>query len=93
MFGTTESLWKLFYYSPKKAEALIEWSEASLIITLDNLYIASGNAEVYGLSLVLSSSSGIATVYLPSAVLNWSMQGKSTYFSRLPIILDSIRRI
>ena len=77
---------ELFYYSPKKAEALkdvqnvlslpelkvvkpsstrslshesciraIRKELASLIITLDNLYEASGDAEACGLSLVLSS--------------------------------------
>ncbi len=127
MFGTMESLWKLFYYSPKKAEALkdvqnilglpelkvvkpsstrwlsherciraIRKELASLIITLDNLYESSGDAEAYGLSLVLSSYSGIATIFLLSAVLdllaklNCFMQKKATDFSRLPIMLDGV---
>ena len=127
MFGTMESLWKLFYYSPKKAEALkdvqcvlnmpelkivkpsdtrwlsherclraIRKELASLIITLDNLYKESGDAEAYGLSLVLSSFSGIASIFLLSAApdllakLNCFMQKKAADFSRLPIILEGI---
>ena len=127
MFGTMESLWKLFYYSPKKAEALkdvqcvlnmpelkivkpsdtrclsherclraIRKELASLIINLDNLYEESGDAEAYGLSLVLSSFSGIASVFLLSAALdllaklNCFMQKKAADFSRLPIILEGI---
>ena len=127
MFGTTESLWKLFYYSPKKAEVLkdvqnvlglpelkvvkpsstrwlshekciraIRKEFASLVITLDNLYENSGDAEAYGLSLVLTSYSGIATIFLLSAVLdflaklNCFMQRKATDFSRLPIVLDGV---
>ena len=43
---------------------------ASLIITLGNLYEGSGDAEAYGLSLVLSSFSGIATIFIFSAVLD-----------------------
>ena len=127
MFGTMESLWKLFYYSPKKAEALkdvqcvlnmpelkivkpsdtrwlsherclraIRKELASLIITLDNLYEESGDAEAYGLSLVLSSFSGIASIFLLSAALdllaklNCFMRKKAADFSRLPIILEGI---
>ena len=69
---------------------------ASLIITLDNLYEGSGDAEAYGLSLVLSSFSAIATIFLLSAVLdllarlNCFMQKKAADFSRLPIILEAI---
>ena len=37
---------------------------SSLIITLDNLYEYTGDAEAYGLSLVLSSFTGIATIFL-----------------------------
>ena len=127
MFGTMESLWNIFYYSPKKAEALkdvqnvlglpelkvvkpsstrwlsyerciraIRKELASLIITLDNLYENSGDADAYGLSLVLSSYSGIATIFLLSAVLdllaklNCFMQRKATDFSRLSIVLDGV---
>jgi ABC-type uncharacterized transport system substrate-binding protein len=43
---------------------------ASLIITLDNLYENSGDAEAYGLSLVLNSYSGIATIFLLSTMLH-----------------------
>ena len=56
----------------------------------------SGDAEAYGLSLVLSSFSGIATIFLLPAVLNLLaklncfMQKKATDFSRLPVILDGV---
>ena len=127
MIGTMSNLWKLFYYSPKKAEALkhvlsvlslpelkvVKPSETrwlshercvrailkefpALIITLNKLYEESGDAEAYGLALVLSSYSGVATIVLLSTVLdllaklNCFMQRKTTDFSRLPIILESI---
>ena len=67
----------------------------SLIITLDNLYESTGDAEAYGLSLVLSSFTGIATIFLLSAVLdllatlNCFLQ-RNADFSKLSIILDSI---
>ena len=80
MFGMMGNLWKLFYYSPKKAESLKEnqsilklpelkivkpsdtrWLShvclraifrelPALIITLQQLYETSGDAEAYGLS-------------------------------------------
>ena len=127
MFGTMQSLWKLFYYSPKKAQALkdvqavlslpelkivkpsdtrwlsherciraIRKELPSLIITLETLYDDTGDAEAYGLAIVLSSFSGIATIFLLSAVLdllaklNCFMQRKTTDFSRLPVILEAI---
>ena len=88
MYGTMASLWKLFYYSPKKAEALkivqsvlnlpelkvVKPSETrwlshercvrailqelpALIIALHKLYEDCGDAEAYGIALVLSSYS------------------------------------
>jgi len=69
----------------------------ALIITLQELYEESGDAEAYGLALVFSSFSGVASVILLSEVLdllaklNCFMQRKATDFSRLPIILDSIQ--
>ena len=127
MFGTMGNLWKLFYYSPKKAEALKEvqsvlnlpelkvvkpsdtrWLShercvrairkelSALIVTLQQLYEVSGDAEAYGLAMVLSSFSGVATIFLLQSVLdllaklNCFMQRKATDFSRLPIILESI---
>ena len=71
-------------------------SQGATCSTLHKLYEDSSDAEVYGLALVLSSYSGVATVILLSAVLdllaklNGFMQRKATDFSRLPIILESI---
>ena len=54
------TLWKRFYYSSKKAEAMkycvrtIRKELPSLITTLDNMYDSTGDAEAYGVSLVLS---------------------------------------
>ena len=93
MFGTMTNLWKLFYYSPKKAEALravqsvlslpelkivkpsstrwlsherclraIRKNLPALIITLQQIYLKSGDAEAYGISLVFSSFSGVASI-------------------------------
>ena len=128
MFGTMCSLWKMFYYSPKKAEALkniqsilnlpelkivkpsnTRWLShercvkailkelPALIITLYTLYDESGDAEAYGVAVVLSSYSGVATIILLSEVLkllaklSCFMQRKATDFSRLPIVLESIQ--
>ena len=94
MFGAMGNLWKLFYYSPKKAEALKEVQSVlklpelkivkpshtrwlshercvrairkelpALIVTLQQLYEVSGDAEAYGLAMVLSSFSGVATIF------------------------------
>ena len=127
MFGKMGNLWKLFYYSPKKAEALKEiqsvlklpelkavkpsdtrWLShercvraickelSALIVTLQQLYEVSGDAEAYGLAMVLSSFSGVATIFLLQSVLdllaklNCFMQRKATDFRQLPIILESI---
>ena len=121
------NLWKLFYYSPKKAEALKvvqavlslpelkvvkpsstrwlshEWclrairkDLPALIITLQQLYQTSGDAEAYGISLVLSSFSGVASIILLSEVLDLLaklscyMQRQTVDFSRLPLILEGI---
>ena len=84
---------KLFYYSPKKAEALNEarsvllpelkvvkpsdtrWlsqkrcvratcKEVSVLtVTLQQLYEVSGDAEAYGLAMVLSFFNGVATIF------------------------------
>ena len=127
MFGTMTNLWKLFHYSPKKAEALknvqsvlcmpelkvvkpsdTQWLShercvkairkelPALITTLHKLYVDSGDAEVCGLALALSSDSGVATINFLSVVLdllaklNCFMERKATDLSRLPIILKSI---
>ena len=84
------------WLSHKRCLRAIRKELASLIINLDNLYEESGDAEAYGLSLVLSSFSGIASVFLLSAALdllaklNCFMQKKAADFSRLPIILEGI---
>ena len=127
MFGTMGNLWKLFYYSPKKAEALKEVQSVlklpelkivkpshtrwlsheryvqairkelpALIVTLQQLHEVSGDAEAYGLAMVLSSFSGVATIFLLQSVLdllaklNCFMQRKATDFSKLPVILENI---
>ncbi len=101
MFGTMGNIWKLFFYSPKKAESLKEVQSVlklpelkivkpsdtrwlsherciraiyrefpALIITLQQLYEASGDAEAYGLSAVLASFTGIASVVFLCEVLD-----------------------
>ena len=68
----------------------------ALIVTLQQLYQTSGDAEAYGISLVLSSFSGVASIFLLSEVLDilaklsCYMQRQTADFSRLPLILDSI---
>ena len=126
MFGMITSLWKLFCYSPGKAEKLKEvqailnlpefrivkpsstlWLSheccvkairkelPTLILTLQQLYEASCDAEAYGVQLLLTSFSGIASVVLLSEVLNTLakfncfMQRKTTDFSRLKMMLDT----
>ena len=127
MFGTMTNLWKLFYYSPKKAQALkdvqsvlslpdlkvvkpnstrrlsherclhaIRKDLPAIIITLQQLYQISGDAEAYGILLVLSSFSGVASIILLSQVLDFLarlscyMQRETADFSRLPVVLESI---
>lgn len=120
------SLWKLFYYSPKKAEALTDvqavlnfpelkvvkpsemrWLShkrciqairkelPALIITLQQLYETSGDAEVYGLVSLLASVSSVAAIYLLSEALqflarfNLFVQRNAADFNKLPIVLKS----
>ena len=126
VFGMMLNLWKLFYYSPKKAESLREvqsilkhpelkivkpsstrWLShercvraickelPALVITLQQLYENSGDAEAFGLSKLLSSFSGVASLMLLSKVLdtlarmNASMQMKAADFSKLPVLLKA----
>ena len=116
MFGTMTTLWKMFYYSPKKVEALknvqsvlglpelkifkpsdTRWLShercvqaigkelPALICTLYQLYNDSGDAEAYGLALVLSSYSGVATIVFLSVVLD--LLAKLNCFRGKPLIL------
>ena len=68
----------------------------ALIITLQQLYQMSGDAEAYRTSLVLSSFSGVASIIFLSEVLDLLvrlscyMQRQIADFSRLPMILESI---
>ena len=124
MFGMMGNLWKLFYYSPKKAESLKEiqsilklpelkivkpsdtrWLShercvgaifrelPALIITLQQLYETSGDAEAYGLSNLLATYTDVASVVFLSEVLdilaraNASMLTKLADFSKFPIFL------
>ena len=124
MFGTMGSIWKLFFYSPKKAENLKEVQSVlklpelkivklsdtrwlshercvraiyrelpALIITLQQLYQSSGNAEAYGLSTLLATYTAVASVVFLSEVLdilarmNVTMQRKNADFSKLPVLL------
>ncbi len=67
----------------------------ALIITLQQLYEASGDAETYGLSAVLASFTGIESVVFLCEVLdilarmNAIMQRKHADFSKLPVILKA----
>ncbi len=69
---------------------------SALIVTLNHIYNDCGVAEAYSLCLALSSNCGVATVHLLAEVLdllaklNSFMQGKTTDFSRLRRVLDSI---
>ena len=100
-FGMLLSLWKLFYYSPQKAEKLkkiqsvlklpelkivkpnstrwlsherciraIRKELPAIIITLQELYEASGDAEAFGVQSILSSYASVATLLILSKVLN-----------------------
>ena len=70
----------------------------ALITTLHQLYETSGDAEAYGVALVLSSFSGIACLIFLSKVLdllaklNCFMQRQAADFSRLPLMIDSIQK-
>ena len=119
MFGMMGNLWKLFYYSPKKAESLKEiqsilklpelkivkpsdtrWLShercvraifrelPALIITLQQLYETSGDAEAYSLSNLLATYTGAASVVFLSEVLDiLALQTKLEDFSKFPIFL------
>ena len=126
MFGTMGNIWKLFFYSPKKAESLKEVQSVlklpelkivkpsdtrwlsherciraiyrelpALTITLQQLYETSGDAKAYGLSSLLSTYTGVASVVFLSEVLdilakmNVSMQRKLADFSNLPVLLKA----
>ena len=126
-FGMLLNLWKLFYYSPKKAEKLKEVQSVlnhpelkvvkpsstrwlshercvravrkelpAILITLQDLYETTSDAEAFGVQSILSSFAGVATVIILCeilnliATLNCFMQRKATDFSRLKVILDSI---
>jgi len=129
VYGTMTNLWKLFYYSSKKAEALKEVQSVlnmpelkvlkpsdtrwlsherclraihkelpALITTLNQLYETFGDAEAYGIALILSSFSGVASIILLSKVLdllaklNCFMQRQATDFSRLRLMIDIIMK-
>ena len=128
MFGMMANLWKVFFYSPTKAEELKEvqavlnlpelnilkpsstrWLShercirairkelPALIMTLQQLYEASGDAEAYRVQSILSSFTGVATIVLLCeilnllATLNCFMQRKMADFSRLKIILRAAK--
>ena len=65
-------------------------------LPLNHLYKDSGDAEAYGIAVVLSSYSRVVTIIFSSVVfdllakLNCSLQRKGTDLSRLPVILESI---
>lgn len=71
------------------------YKELPALITLQQLYETSGDAEAFGLSKLLSSFSGIASIVLLSEILdtlahmNTSMQMKVDDFSKLPVILKA----
>ena len=123
VFGMMVNLWKLFHYSPKKAEMLKEilklpllkvvkpsdtrWLShercmrairkdlPALIATLQHLHETTGDAEAFGLSALLSSFTGVASIMFLSEVLdilatmNASMQRKTADFSRLQVFIQS----
>ena len=93
MFGMITNLWKVFFYSPSKAEKLKEIQAVfnlpvlklvqpsitrglshercvraickelpALIMTLQKLDEASGDAEAYGVQLILSSCSAVCEI-------------------------------
>ena len=67
----------------------------AIIVTLQQLYETSGDAEAFGLSTLLSSFTGVANVVFLSEVLdilarmNVAMQKKTADFSRLQVFLQS----
>jgi len=125
IFGMMKNIWKMFYYSSKKAQALKEVQAAlklpelkvvkpsdtrwlshercirairkelpALITTLQQLYKTSGDAEAFGLSALLASFVGVASIFLLSEVLdilarmNATLQRKSADFSKLNVLLQ-----
>ncbi len=124
-FGMLLSLWKLFYYSPQKAEKLKEVQSVlnlpelkiikpsstrwlshercikairkelpAIILTLQELYERTGDAEAFGIQFILASFEGVAITIIMGeilnlvAIFNCFMQRKATDFSRLKVILD-----
>ena len=124
MFGTMGNIWKLFFYSPKKAESLkavqsliklpelkivkpsdTRWLShercvqaiyrelPALIVTLQQLYETSGDAEAYGIGALLATYTGVASIVFLSEVLdilariNVSTKRKLLDLSRLPVLL------
>ena len=65
----------------------------AIIVTLQQLYETSGDAEAFGLSTLLSSFTGVASVMFLSEVLlgkyECCMQKKTADFSRLQVFLQS----
>lgn len=65
----------------------------ALIITLQQLYETSGDAEAYGLSTLLATYTKVANVVFLSEVLdvltnlNATMQSRHADFSKLPVLL------
>ena len=125
IFGMMGNIWKLFYYSPKKMQALKEVQTAlklpelkvvkpsdtrwlshercmrairkdlpALVTTLQQLHETTGDAEAFGLSVLLASFTGVASVIFLSEVLdilarmNATMQTKVADFSKLNILLQ-----
>lgn len=68
----------------------------ALILALQQVYEASGDAEAYGVQSILSSFTGVVTIALLCeilnllAILNCFMQRQMADFSRLKTILDSV---
>ena len=65
----------------------------ALIVTLQQLYETSGDAEAYGIGALLATYTGVASIVFLSEVLgilarmNVSMQRKLLDLSRLPVLL------
>ena len=66
----------------------------ALITTLQQLYETTGDAEAFGLSTLLASLCGIASIFLLSEVLdifarmNATLQRKTADFSKLQVLLE-----
>ena len=66
---------------------------AALIVTLQQLYETSGDAEAYGIGALLATYTGVASIVFLSEVLDIlarmsvSMQRKLLDLSRLPVLL------